>query len=149
MLLVWLLLNILYFSILLHSFNTEYLFFCPCYIDGQKNKYSVLNEYNRMLKYKKVGISEQPIKKNSKMFRAAESENRAGIKRKVRSILMVFFYLQWITDLFLQNNESCNVRVPVSFGSAFVEKDHVPNKWIKCYNTASSRHFMWSIYNFS
>jgi hypothetical protein len=29
MLLVSLLLNILYFSILLHSFNTEYLFFCP------------------------------------------------------------------------------------------------------------------------
>jgi hypothetical protein len=66
-------LHILYFSILLHSFYTEYLFFCPsiwgswgvhyntwrwpceaetcrrvtedkkwmCYIDGQKNKYSV------------------------------------------------------------------------------------------------------------
>jgi hypothetical protein len=32
--------NILYFSILLHSFNTEYLEFKKwmCYIDGQKNK---------------------------------------------------------------------------------------------------------------
>jgi hypothetical protein len=33
----------LYFSILLHSFNAEYLLFCPskwmCYIDGQKSKY--------------------------------------------------------------------------------------------------------------
>jgi hypothetical protein len=31
----------MYFSILLQSFNTEYLFFWMCYIDGQKNKYLV------------------------------------------------------------------------------------------------------------
>jgi hypothetical protein len=41
--------NILYFSILLHSFNTEYLFIVLFihlfihYIDGQKNKYSKSN----------------------------------------------------------------------------------------------------------
>jgi hypothetical protein len=31
--------SILYFSILLRSFYTEYFFFCPsmCYVDGQKN----------------------------------------------------------------------------------------------------------------
>jgi hypothetical protein len=30
-----------------------------CYIDGQKNKYSVLNECNRMLKYNIINI---PVK---------------------------------------------------------------------------------------
>jgi hypothetical protein len=34
------------------------VYFWMCYIDGQKNKYSVLNECNRMLKY---NILDHPV----------------------------------------------------------------------------------------
>jgi hypothetical protein len=39
--------NILYFSILLHSFNTEYLFFCVTLMDKRTNIQCLLMSYHK------------------------------------------------------------------------------------------------------